>query len=1111
MTTGRKKPQGSTATGKWSVRLLGEPALIGPDGRERLLERRAAALLALAAVEPGIARRNVARMLWPDSDESNARQALRQQLLRIRKVTGRDVFEPGSALRLAAGVSSDGGERSSTEPFLGSFDYGEEDELAQWVARERERRRGTIVEELSSAADRAEAEGDFAAALAFAQRLVRADETNERHHRALMRLHYLDGDVAQARVDYQRLRDMLQREYAAEPSAETEQLARTLRSASITIAAPRAAPPPSLTRPPRLVGRDRAWQTLMGAWADGEGAVVSGVAGMGKSRLLAELAAQHTNIVSVSARPGDAYAPYSVLARVARVFVDRFGAAIRSGVRAELASLLPELGEARPLRGAADRGRMLRAIEAVVDVAVGHDVAGLVVDDAHYADAASLEALTALVAPGGLRIIVAFRADEIGPEARALADAILAPGTRSAIALQPLDEAQVAQLIDSLEVPGLAGARLAPRVARHTGGNPLFVLETLKAMLLDGDARAGTALPVAANVRDLIARRLSRLSERALALARCAAVAGQDFSAELASHVMGVRPIDLADAWAELERVHVFRDGAFDHDLIHEAARVSVPAAIARRLHAEIASFLESEGTEPARVAQHWVAAARPREGGAALMAAARRARDAGRRHEEGMLLAQAADCLAQAGDASGRFEALLARAEAMMCDDLGEATREAVASAARAAATDDQRLRALLGEAQHASNRGESQECVRVGTRGRELAHSLGRGDLAIHFAAIAAGGLCELRRVEEALALLLPYRGDAERLAPSLAAEYLIQLGIVLDLANRLREALEAFDAARRLAAAHGLKDLLATSISNLATTTSKHGELVRAVDYGRQALRLWREAEPLKGMPMQTQVLLAHRLRDMGRYDEAIPMFEEALAEFRRAGARAWIFAAAHRLALAYAHLGQHARALKLLADDAHDLPTKARAIWEAHRGEVARLAGTAGGDRTGTALALLGSEVDDGNNRLVSLFAAAIVPAPQGEAMAAAVAAWAVARERFGMAMAAHARAAACALAQGAADRALAQIEGALRLEDAYQPDNFYFPELWWIASQAFLAVGRQAEGDRFLERARGWIADTAARHVRAEFRESFLHRNPVNRAVMAAARRRLAAT
>src|SRR5512140_2924843 len=141
MTTRTGKREGLALAGGWKVRLLGEPALVAPDGREHLLERRAAALLALAALDPGITRRNVARMLWPDSGEANARQALRQQLLRMRKLAGRDLLEPGEALRLAKGVATDVSTAGSPDTLLGSFDYSGEEELERWVADERQRRR----------------------------------------------------------------------------------------------------------------------------------------------------------------------------------------------------------------------------------------------------------------------------------------------------------------------------------------------------------------------------------------------------------------------------------------------------------------------------------------------------------------------------------------------------------------------------------------------------------------------------------------------------------------------------------------------------------------------------------------------------------------------------------------------------------------------------------------------------------------------------------------------------------------------------------------------------------------------------------------------------------
>src|SRR5579859_1046738 len=270
----------------WTLRLLGDPALISPEGTEHLLERRAAALLALAAIEPGVARRRVATLLWPDSNESNARQALRQQLLRLRKLGGTDLLVGDAALRLADYVHTDL-EAASRSTLLGGFDYGDTDELASWVGRERERMRRGTREQLARRVVRAEASGDLEGALAFAQELLAADPDSEQSHRHVMRLHYLKGDVAQAQAAYERLRSQLAREFGAAPSGETEELARTIRTARAGRKAA-TAPPPSVLRPPRLVGREREWRALEACWNAGTAAIVSGVGGLGKTRLLGD-------------------------------------------------------------------------------------------------------------------------------------------------------------------------------------------------------------------------------------------------------------------------------------------------------------------------------------------------------------------------------------------------------------------------------------------------------------------------------------------------------------------------------------------------------------------------------------------------------------------------------------------------------------------------------------------------------------------------------------------------------------------------------------------------------------------------------------------------------
>jgi len=68
---------------------------------------------------------------------------------------------------------------------------------------------------------------------------------------------------------------------------------------------------------------------------------------------------------------------------------------------------------------------------------------------------------------------------------------------------------------------------------------------------------------------------------------------------------------------------------------------------------------------------------------------------------------------------------------------------------------------------------------------------------------------------------------------------------------------------------------------------------------------------------------------------------------------------------------------------------------------------------------------------------------------------------------------------------------------------------YLPDAWWLAAQVFDACQANDDAQAALMQGSRWIRDTALPHVPEEFRDSFLHRNPTNLALLAAARRRLA--
>jgi tetratricopeptide (TPR) repeat protein len=553
----------------------------------------------------------------------------------------------------------------------------------------------------------------------------------------------------------------------------------------------------------------------------------------------------------------------------------------------------------------------------------------------------------------------------------------------------------------------------------------------------------------------------------------------------------------------------VFREGQFAHDLIYESALASVPLPIARQLHAELARYLQAHDGTPARIADHWLAAQQWEAAGQALRRAAVDAGHARRWREQADLLAQAVACFERTGDRAARFEALLARVDALVYCDLGDETLACARAAEAAAADEAEQLRATLALLQVLTHRGDVDASIAVGQRGLALAHASGDRDAQMRLALPLSGNLCDAQRAGEALALLEPLRGWADRGAsPAERCEYHIALGMALDQSSRLTEAIGALEQACAIARAESLTATLSEALSNLASAQAKTGRVRRAVELGRQAVGLMTDGEPLAGRPIQSQLMLAHRLRDLGRYAEALPMFETALAAFEAEGSAYWRFAAAHRLALAFLQLGQYARAGRLLAEEVSVHVPRTQALWAMVRAELARLSGPERRrDALGLirqALDLLGGDPEDGAYRMACLFATAIVPPDEGEALATALAAWANARERYGLAMAAHVRAAGCALAQEAPIRALPHAEAALRLAPDYEADSHYRGELWLTAARTMRALDDRAGAEQWVQAGRAWIDSVARAHVPAEFRDSFLNRNPVNRDLLALA-------
>lgn len=1065
------------------LQLAGAP-MVQWRGRQAVLVAVDALLLAWLAVEGPTTRSRVAELLYPDSSVAAARNALRQRLYKLRQHVGADLVTGRETLALAAAVVHD---LADADRLLAGVAIDAGGDLAVWLEQQRAGRRARGREALVERAAAAEQAGDWAAAIARGSELLALEPLSEAAHRRLMRLHYLAGDRAAAMLAFDRCEQVLKDEVGASPSAETLVLLQTIERAREVAPPAGRGVPAAVLRPPRLVGRGDAWRALEEAWAAQRPVLLSGEAGLGKTRLAGDFAAAHGALMA-GARPGDERIAYASFSRLLRALPRERLAAAPEPLQRELARLLPELGDAAPpLRDSTDRTRFFNAVSQVfAGVAV-------VFDDLHFADDASVELLQYAVAAAPGRWLVAARGAEAPPAAARLLQEWAGASDVVRVPLAPLTLAQAAELLDSLALPGLDAATAAPALLRRSGGNPLFLLEVLKA----GTAPAGP--PALPGVHALIERRITRLSPPAVQLARCAAVAMPDFSIELAAHVLALRTIDLADPWAELEAAQVLVDGAFAHDLIFEAALASVPAAVARQLHAEIAAFLSTRQGEPVRLAGHWAQAGRWAEAAAAWRDAAGRSRAAGRTLDAAALLAQAAQAFERCAATDERFDVLMQRAWLLAVDHHGSDAQAAVADVLQLAASDEQRLQALAVKVELALHRHDDAAAVTDGRVALAMARALGRHEQALRLSLSLAGALGNTHRAAEAVALLEPQADWVrEHAAPELQWGYWSGLGLALDYANRLREALPAWHTARDVAQRAGRNDLLWKTLANAASTLAKTGFVRRAAEQTAQACALAEAIGERTLRALQTRATWGHRLRDSGRYAEALAVLESALAEFTAQGSPADCAGAEHRLALLYQQLGQPQRAVPLLAEERAGLSGGLQMMRLVHRADIAHELGRDGLTPMREALALIDNP-DDIYHRIASLFATRLVPPDEGEALATSLAAWASARERLGVALAAHVRAAACALRQGAAARAKPHADAALHLAVERQPDSFYLPEAWLVAGQVEAALGNPVLAAVHWRTGAAWVQQQA--QVPPAYRDSFRARQPVNRELL----------
>jgi class 3 adenylate cyclase/tetratricopeptide (TPR) repeat protein len=383
---------------------------------------------------------------------------------------------------------------------------------------------------------------------------------------------------------------------------------------------------------------DLEWQ----AARDGETRVIllAGEPGVGKTRTAAEAAraAFGAGALVLYGRCDESLAvPYQPFVEALGHYVRHAARPVLGRLPGELTRLTPDLGgyvgDLPPAIASDPASEEYRLREATASwlcdaaqVASGGVV--LVLDDIHWATKPTLQLMQHVVRSASdertsLLVLATYRDTDIDrahPLAGVLGDLRRLPGV-DRLTVDNLSSSEVMAFLESAAGHELGGElkRLAEAIYEETEGNPFFVGEVLRHLIETGGVRregdrwvvGGSGhVAVPEGVRDVVGRRLNRLSSTANDVLSVAAVVGRDFDVALLLEVVDVPEnavldsLDVAVRARLVEEVGVDRYH-FGHALVRATLYEELSATRRRRLHGRVADALEKLRPDDVRALAH--------------------------------------------------------------------------------------------------------------------------------------------------------------------------------------------------------------------------------------------------------------------------------------------------------------------------------------------------------------------------------------------------------------------------------------------------------------------------------------------------------------------------
>jgi tetratricopeptide (TPR) repeat protein len=377
-----------------------------------------------------------------------------------------------------------------------------------------------------------------------------------------------------------------------------------------------------------FVGREReleALRTAVNEAFSGHGQIVllAGEPGIGKTRLAEELATyagmRGARVLRGRSDDWEGAPAYWPWVQVVRDYVhDRDPQSLRADlgqgavdiaqVVSDVRERLPDLPLPPSMEPEQARFRLFDGLVRFLQAALQRQPLVLILDDLHWADQPSLLLLEFLARePRAARLLVigTYRDVEVGrghPLSRTLAE--LARSQRSQrLLLRGLPRPDVARFI-ALTAGIEPAAELVDAVQRETEGNPFFATEVVRLLVAEGWLEStplarSWSVSIPESVRDVVGRRLERLSEACNRVLTIAAVVGRDFTLPVLERTSGLSPPELLDVLDEPMQARLIQEEPpvghyrFTHALVQETLYDEWSTASRTRVHAQIGEALE--------------------------------------------------------------------------------------------------------------------------------------------------------------------------------------------------------------------------------------------------------------------------------------------------------------------------------------------------------------------------------------------------------------------------------------------------------------------------------------------------------------------------------------